>query len=118
MIIPRLKEITSPDTDLVTFYPKEADNFGIFIECIIGPDNTLGGDLFGLTVGSPNWISKTQLTNGPMWGRHFLIQASYNFQDVKRKIEVLCNEAKSEDWSRAALILARYLEWEFEDYKG
>lgn len=116
-IIPILKEIVSPDVDLLSYKPEDASNFGISVECVIGAESRKGGDLFQLTICSPTWLHDKGLTHPAMWGRHFLIQSQYDLAAARKMIEEMLLDSSGADWRMAAARISRYMDWEFEDYK-
>jgi hypothetical protein len=50
-------------------------------------------------------------------GRHHLFLFEYDFGRIKAAIQGIVDRASGETWSDVATQIARYGQWEFEDYE-
>jgi Immunity protein 8 len=116
MITPVLNGIgwDSPD-DLSAVVLEEGNEFSAEITMKIGPQPDGEGDLFYVTVVSPEGLSK-MAASGPRFLRHTLLVQYFDLSLVSDQVERLCSRCAGSDWHTAATKLSRYLRWEFEDY--
>ena len=124
MIKPILYSMFSPDVpnnDLEHYVPEDPDNFGIFVQTLIGPENSDGRESFGFIVCSPQWLAN-ELTSEPasnppyLFARHHLILPKYDLATIRQAIMKLCDDAERQDWDHVGEYLSRFGDWEFEDY--
>jgi hypothetical protein len=52
-----------------------------------------------------------------IFGRHFIISFTYNFQKLKTRLEDYINNIEEDEWELIAQKIGRIALWEFEDYK-
>lgn len=91
-IFPQLKGLYSPDVDLDSYRPDEADCFGFLLQAFFGPSDGAGRESFDILVCTPKWLDREI------------------GEDAQR-----CSAA---DWEEAARRLGQLGRWEFEDYAG
>lgn len=109
MVKLKAKYLHSPDL-------LDLQNFGILVEAAIGPAGEEGEEVFSFLVCTPQWVADKLKTNGYEWGRHYLFVSTYNYAIILQAIEQICGTIEASDWEKAATILGRYGQWEFEDY--
>lgn len=113
-----IKVLHSPDLDdLRTGKPADADNFGILVQAMIGPAGEDGEESFDIMVCTPSWLTSKLAEEGWVWGRHHLFVPRYDYVAINSAIQALCDAAEGESWDHVAAFLARYGQWEFEDYQ-
>lgn len=112
---PKIKRYHSPDIDLRTYSPVEADNFSFLLQVMVGPDDSDACESFDIHVCTPRWLLDNCIA--PLWGRHMLIVPSYDFRTIEELIGERFRECTGKDWLSVAGNLARYAKWEFEDYR-
>lgn len=112
-----LKSVMSSDIDPSTYFPEKEDSFGVFIQATIGPEGVDSGDVFGFQVCSPKWLASQIEGSGIMWGRHLIILVEYDFSNITQEISSLCARTFGSNWQEVAAKIARYGQWEFEDYQ-
>ncbi len=114
---PEIKYVHSPDIDdLENYHPPVADEFSFLLQIIAGPEKEAGEESFDLIVCSPKSLSKS-LGNGKILsGRHHLIMNTYNYERLMSFIREECERCSGNDWNEVATKLARFGQWEFEDY--
>lgn len=113
-----IKALHSPDLDdLRTSQPDDPVNFGILVQAMIGPAGEDGEESFDIMVCTPSWLTAKLAEQGPVWGRHHLFLPRYDYAAIKSAIQALCDAAEGESWDQVATYLARYGQWEFEDYQ-
>jgi len=113
----KLKSIIVSDIDPESFWPEEEDNFGFYLQAIIGPDNEEGGDTFGFQICSPKWLMEEYKKSDLIFGRHIIIALQYDFLAIEKKISDLCQKSTGDSWPEIAKKLSRFGYWEFEDYR-
>jgi hypothetical protein len=119
MIRAELKYIHSPDVNFETYYPEDPKCFGFLLQAFIGPVGEEGGEMFSLDVSTLSWIEARRDENAYpkiMFGRGFLIVSEYDISEISSYISALCDRCSGENWQEVATKLAKFAEWEFEDY--
>ena len=112
-----IKEIHSPDiSDLPNFVPEEHDNFCVYIQVIIGPENKQGGESFDFLVCSPTWIMNETKKDKIFFGKGYIVVDEYCFSKIYDFILDLCLKTSGDSWKTIANKLSRYGNWEFKDY--
>lgn len=117
-----LRSLDSPALDpdtLDSYVPPIADDFGVLVSALIGPDDGEGEEIFYVTVCSPTWLARAAMAEnakGFEFVRHRLVVERWDPQLFHRAVSDLCSHASGSDWSEVANKLSRYLHWEFEDY--
>lgn len=114
----QLKSLMTSDIDPDSYWPDEEDNFGFYIQAIIGPEDEEGGDIFGFQVCSPKWLQNKHSVTDIVFIRHVILMFEYDYQAVERRIADLCNKTIGADWGEIASKIARFGSWEFEDYQS
>lgn len=104
---------------LPTDLPAEPENFAFYVQVLVGSAPSGGGESFGVTVCSPEWLSKKCETDGFFPGFHHLV---VNFMDYdERKLRAFIEDWVSRfdgpDWESVAHRLRLFGQWEYEDYK-
>lgn len=112
----KLKRLHSPDVDLKTFWPNEADNFGFLLQAMIGPENQDGEESFDIQVCTPEWLKSKYLADDVLFGYHFLIVFEYDLEKIRQKIARYCERCVGDNWQEIADRLKYIGQWEFENY--
>ena len=114
---PNLKSIHSPDVnDLETYLPEEPDDFCILVQATIGLPNDNSGESFDFLVCTPKWIETLLENQKFVLGKGYLVVRNYNYNLIIETIQSICDRVSGDDWITVANKLARYGQWEFEDY--
>lgn len=116
MIKAALRTFHSPDADLDTFLPRDASNFGVVVQALIGPEDNTGEESFEFIFCTPSWLSDQVERKRVVTGRHHIFVSHYSLEMIDQTIRTLCTRAVGPDWLTVASYLARYGRWEFEDY--
>ena len=97
--------------------PDDPKDVYYYMEMTIG-SRTGSGDLFGLTVSTPEALLKRMRASGQksLSGRHHLIVLDYSWDKVLQFVNDVIDKCQGKDWEDIALRLARHFHWEFEDY--
>ena len=72
-----LKNILVSDIDPEKFWPEDEEDFGFYIQAIIGSADEDGGNVFGFQVCTPKWLEKQYGKNTIIFGRHKIIVFEY-----------------------------------------
>ena|SRR5690349_9237770 len=97
--------------------PNDPTDVYYYMELTIGTGGK-AADLFGLTVSTPEALSKRMRTLGQqiVSGRHHLILLDYSWDKVLQFVDDVIDKSQGKNWEEIALRLARHFQWEFEDY--
>jgi hypothetical protein len=117
MMRAKLKNLSSPDIEPLSYWPEDASCFGFLVEAQIGPENEKGAEIFQITVCTPDWIKKSYSEQKAVWGHHMLIVFEYDFSAIESEIIRYVQRFSGDDWPALALKLSRIGAWEFEDYQ-
>jgi Immunity protein 8 len=96
--------------------PPDREDFGISIRAILGPADGGGEESFDFFVCSPPWLARYRPGKGFLWPLGHLIVWTWDYQLVSRAIHDLCVHNEGATWDEVAGRIARYGQWEFEDY--
>lgn len=107
----------SPDADLDVWVPQNPADFGILVRVTAGPVGGIGDESFDLIVCTPRWVEAWIRQNGPLIGRHHLLVAEWNFDEVRDFLTRSIQDAEAPTWSELGEKLGRLGKWEFEDYR-
>lgn len=109
-----LKSISSMHFDPYSYVPDVDGFFAVRLTLEIGIEGLDGGDLFDLNIYSPEWILRNEWS--PKWGKGILIVREYDIKIIVDVINKKIEDCIDIDWVSTARKLARYFEWEFDDY--
>lgn len=113
-----LRRFHSPDAlDVRAFVPNNPKNFSLFIQAMVGPAGALGEESFDLIVCTPAWLLETVERSGPLIGRHHIIVARFDYDELEGLIRSFCDRCDGATWQEVAAKVARLGGWEFEDYR-
>lgn len=112
-----LKQLHSPDIDLITFLPDDESNFGFLLEVSIGLEESEGADIFQLMVCTPAWLQSRCDPSKVLWGRHMLIVSCYDIAAITQEINKLIERSNESGWTAIAEKIGKFAHWEFEDYQ-
>ncbi len=103
--------------DLEGYYPDLPDNSGFYLELGIGPKDSKGEEIFGLTICTPQWLMNQYPKDDVILGRHHLIVFEYDYKRIIGKIEKFLLRCNSDTWHEVTLKVGELGRWEFEDYQ-
>jgi hypothetical protein len=114
-----LRYLHSPDVDDLRVYAPGTENFGVFVQAMIGIAGREGHESFGFTVCNPTWLASQVVAKqeGFEWSRAILVLDHYDFTKLETAVRELCSRSENSDWKSIAGFLSRYTLWEFEDYQ-
>jgi hypothetical protein len=116
--VSEIKGLHSPDLlDLGTENPPDVENCCVLIEVSVGPKGESGEEYFGVVVATPTWLAEHIADCGYLFARNYLIVNRYDFHVVKSAIYKQFQGVQGASWPDVARRLARYGQWEFEDYR-
>jgi hypothetical protein len=99
-----------------SYVPENPENFSLWIEVRVGPDNSSGADDYRVLVCTAEWLRQNVWE--PRWGRHMLIVREYDHSTIEKCIRDYIAECTGDEWGVVAEKIARNLFWEFEDYQS
>jgi hypothetical protein len=113
----RVRTLHSPDVDLQTYEPSDPGDVGLLIQVLAGPADGPGEESFDIVVCTSRWVERHVRENGPLVGRHHVIVNEYDAEQVRGFLTRLFESEVADDWPQLAGKLARFGQWEFEDYR-
>lgn len=112
-----LKRLHSADLlDLEHTSPPDPTNFCLNVEAEFGPAEEKGMEIFGFLVCSPKWLTTEVEREGYVLGRHYIFMPRYDYRCMLQILDDIAEREAGPDWETVATRLARYGQWEFEDY--
>jgi Immunity protein 8 len=108
--------IDSPTIKLNSYVPDNPEDFSLWIEVRVGPDDSACADDYRILVCTPEWICRNIWE--PHWGRHMLIVRRYDRSVIERCVRDYIASCTGDEWGSVAKKIARNLFWEFEDYQN
>lgn len=115
----KLKEMYSLELalPLESFWPEDANNFGLSVRLMIGVEDSPGAEAFDIVVCTPDWIQSQYADEKCVWGNYMLIVLEYDFSLIRKQIEDYIASCVGEDWLAIARKLSRIAAWEFDTYQ-
>ncbi len=80
----------------------------------IGEEGSAGADIFDFHALTPAFMARYPEA---VWMRHQLVVQRFSWDEVRGAVSDLLSSTTADSWNEIALALARYMHWEFEDYK-
>ena len=118
MIRAELRQLHSPDLlDLENSIPPDPEQFGILVQALVGPLGEAGEESFDFVVCTLSWLNIQIARDEYRFARGHLLVRYYSYKVIKSALEKLCGSVSGSDWTSVAQKLARYGQWEFEDYQ-
>jgi hypothetical protein len=113
-----LKRLHTPDADdLRSFAPATHGHFALVVQAMVGPVGDDGEESFDFVVCTPAWLSEKVEAMGPLLGRHHLVMASYDYDELERFVREFCEQCDGTTWEEVATKVGQLGHWEFEDYR-
>lgn len=113
-----LKSIDFGSEDLKTYSPEIPDNFCVWLNLAIGPEDVEGGHLFQVGICTASWLAHQVSIEGAIFLRHMILVESFDFELIKAKVDEIIAKAERASWEESVPFLSRYFAWEFEDYQA
>jgi hypothetical protein len=107
--------VDSSIINLDRYFPDDPENFSLWIEVRVGPDNAADSDDYRVLVCTPEWLRENVWE--PRWGRHMLIVRIYDRSIIEKCVHDYVAKCTGDGWRDIAEKVARNLSWEFEDYQ-
>jgi len=111
-----IKDIFSPDIEDLENY-HGSGSFRFLVQISIGPENEDAQEIFDVTVCSPAGLEE-YINDDVINGRHMVFLKEFTYKKFINFIEKTFLIYEENNWSDLANKIARYGQWEFEDYKG
>ncbi|MFL9840060.1 Imm8 family immunity protein [Sphingomonas sp. ST-64] len=102
---------------LTTAYPS-TEAFRISLRAMIGVAGEEGEESFDFDVCSPAWLDRELDDHPVVGGRFLLIVRDFKPAQIEGYVQKRIAHATGPDWPTIAEKLARWSQWEFEDYRG
>jgi len=118
VIVSEIKGMHSPDLiDLGYENPPDIENCCVLIEVSVGPKGETSEETFGVVIVTPKWLADHVSDRDYLFARHYLIVQRFDYDVVKSAIRKQFQGVQGARWADVAERLARYGQWEFEDYQ-
>jgi Immunity protein 8 len=108
--------LTVGGADLDTVHPND-EAFRVGLRAIIGPAGAQGEESFDFDMCSPAWLLEEARRHAIVSGRFLLIATDYQPKLIEAYVLKRIAQASGDDWSTIAGKIARWSQWEFEDYQ-
>jgi hypothetical protein len=94
-----------------------SDVFCVSLRALVGPAGLPGEESFDFDVCSPEWLDAELDSRPIIGGRFLLITRDFDPRRIEDYVRKRLAQASGNDWSTVAGKLARWSQWEFEDYR-
>ncbi|MFG6282689.1 Imm8 family immunity protein [Sphingomonas sp. S6] len=91
--------------------------FCVSLRALVGPAGAPGEESFDFKVCSPAWLEYELDSHAIVEGRFLLIARSFDPQRIEDYVRKRIAQASGDDWHTIAGEIARWAQWEFEDYR-
>ncbi len=121
MIRAELNAIMCPDApngDFSAYHPDNPTSFSCFLQLLVGIHNQGGGESFGLTLCTPQWLVETHSQEDIVIGKNLLIVFDYNYPHIVQWLNRYIERCTGETWQDVAKRVSALGHWEFEDYQA
>jgi hypothetical protein len=112
----KLRSLSSPDVDDLRNYAPGEEAFRVMIRALIGPANGREDESFDFEVCSPEWLLQKLEHEQVISGRFRLFMTAFSYEVIEQFVLKQIAQATGANWSEVANKLARWSQWEFEDY--
>src|SRR5262249_2393456 len=112
----KLKGVFTLDMDhLEVFSPSDREVFALTVRAMVGPKSEAGEESFDLQVCTPSWLDVECRRLGFVKGRYLIVSA-YDPAVIISAVRSLVERIDGSSWEEVARKLARWMDWEFDDY--
>lgn len=118
MSIPILKNVDFGSVDLTTYQPDSPDNFCVWLNLLIGPDDAEGGHLFQVGICTVAWLAHQVSIKKSYVLRHMILVENFDYSLIEGVIRGLIESNQQHDWEKSVPLLSRLFAWEFEDFQS
>jgi len=112
-----LRRLLTVDHDALDTVQPTTDSFCVSLRALIGPAGSEGEESFDFDVCSPQWLDTELERRSVVSGRVLLIARRFDAQQIEEEVRKRIAQASGHDWPSIASKLARWSQWEFEDYR-
>ena len=114
----KIRWFHSPDVyDLEKYAPDDPEDVGVFIQVMVGDEDSPGEESFDLEVVTPKHLIEHVKRDGPLIGRGFVIVARWNWPEIRDFLTGAFESEQAPTWDELGERLGRIGHWEFEDYR-
>jgi hypothetical protein len=112
-----LRALLTIDHDRLDAVQPVGDEFCISLRALIGPAGEPGEESFDFDVCSPAWLSGELAREPIINGRFRLVCRDFDPPQIVAYVRERVEQTTGTDWPMVAGKLARWSQWEFEDYR-
>jgi hypothetical protein len=113
-----IKNIDFGAEDLLSYHPKNAENFCIWLTLTIGISSDAGGTLFEVGVCTIDWLRTQVAIKKVIPLRHLLLVENFDYENIKKTLFEIVKNAERKTIEESYLVLSKNFAWEFEDYQN
>jgi hypothetical protein len=112
----QLRTLLTVDGELLETIATPDPAFSIVLRAMVGPTNAEGEESFDFNVCSPAWL-EAELERLPIiGGRFLLVTREFDAKRIDGYVRNRIAQASGDDWPSVAAKIARWAQWEFQDY--
>lgn len=112
-----LRELLTLEHEPLDSVQSGSGAFRVSLRALIGPLGSPGEESFDFDVCSPAWL-EAELDRHPIiGGRFLLITRDFDPKRIEEYVRKRISQASGSDWPTVAGKIARWSQWEFEDYR-
>lgn len=114
---PKIKSIDNIEIqNFKTWIPNNTNSFSIVFELLIGPNDSVGEEIFTIEVCTLEWFADFFKRKPKAIEKGYLIVDKYDYSEVINELEQICNSINGDEWNEIAEQLAEIFNWEFDNY--
>lgn len=112
-----IKDFWSPDIpEGYGHLPSDPQDCWVVIQANIGLVGSEAADIFTFYVSTSSFIEKMLLKDSFVYRRGLILTSSFSWDNVSNALDSIVAQANGSDWNSIASELAKYSEYEFENY--
>ena len=113
-----LRSLLTVEHEPVESVNVESDAFCVSLRALVGPVGLEGAESFDFDVCSPAWLEAELESHAIIGGRFPLVARDFDPRRIEDYVRERIAQASGDDWSAVAGKIARWSQWEFEDYRA
>lgn len=113
-----LRALLTIQHDPIDAVKPPSDAFCVSLRALIGVAGSQGEESFDFDVCSPAWLDAELEHHAIISGRFLLIVRNFDPRRIEEYVRKRIAQASGDEWPTVAGKLARWSQWEFEDYRG
>jgi len=112
-----LKALLTVEHEPIDGVRPESDAFCVSLRALVGSAGSPDQESFDFDVCSPAWLEAELNNRAIIGGRFLLIIRDFDARRIEDYVSQRIAQTSGDDWSTVAGKIARWTQWEFEDYR-